>query len=127
MITLNVNGQDIDCYNGDIVKDTIETSVGTVPFEWSTGFTTEQAIYAIEQYINGTPVEVESTGQGWIIDLPSVTHPQAEITMIDFQVDLINFRWHGAQYSGDCAVGFEFTVDTTPAEIAGAIVNLVTA
>lgn len=127
MITLTVNGEQVDCYKGDIVRDTIETSVGTVPFEWSTGFTTEQAIYAIEQYINGTPVPVESTGQGWIIDLPSVTHPQAEITMIDFTVDLINFRWHGAEYNGDCAVGFVFTVDTTPEQIATAIVNIVTA
>jgi hypothetical protein len=124
MITLTVNEKDVDCYNGDIVRDTIETSVGTVPFEWSTGFTTEQAIYAIEQYLAGTPVHVESTGQGWIIDLPSVTHPHAEITMIDFSVDLINFRWHGAQYNGDCAVEFVFTVDTTPAEVAGAIVAL---
>jgi hypothetical protein len=125
MITLTVNGEQVDCYYGDIVRDTIETSVGTVPFEWSTGFTPAQAIYAIEQFLAGTPVEVQSTGQGWIIDLPSVTHPQAEITMIDFTVDLINFRWHGAQYNGDCAVAFNFTLDTTPMEVAGAIVGLV--
>lgn len=127
MIILTVNDQIIEVYSGDILRDTLVTSVGTVPFEWSTGFTPAQAIYAIEQFLAGTPVEVQSTGQGWIIDLPSVTHPQAEITMIDFQVDLINFRWHGAEYNGDCAVGFVFTVDTTPAQIATAIVNIVTA
>jgi hypothetical protein len=115
---------DIECYSGDIVKDTIETSVGTVPFEWSTGFQLDQAIYAIEQYLAGTPVEVQSTGQGWLIDLPSETHPQAEITTIDFVTNLINFRWHGTQYNGDCAVEFTFKIDTTPAEVAGAIVSL---
>jgi len=115
---------DIECYSGDIVKDTIETSVGTVPFEWSTGFEIVDVVYAIEQYLAGTPVEVESTGQGWLIDLPSETHPQAEITTIDFVTNLINFRWHGSAYQGDCAVEFTFTVDTTPAEVAGAIVSL---
>jgi hypothetical protein len=124
MITLTVNGEQVDCYNGDIVKDTIETSVGTVPFEWSTGFAPEQAIYAIEQFINGTPVEVQSTGQGWIIDLASETHPQAEINTIDFMSNLVNFRWIDSAYTGDCAAQLVFTVETTPAEVAGAITAL---
>jgi hypothetical protein len=124
MITLTVDEQTVDVYAGDIVHDTLKTSVGLVPFEWSTGFTPAQAITAISDYLAGNPHTPESTGKGWVIDLPSVTHPQAEITEIDFDADLINFRWRGAVYSGDCAVGFEFTIDTTPAEVAGAIVAL---
>jgi hypothetical protein len=117
---------DIECYSGDIVKDTIETSVGTVPFEWSTGFSPEQAEAAVEAFINGDPVEVESTGEGWVIDLPSESHPQAEITSIDFEANLINFRWRGSVYGGDCAVEFAFKIDTKPEEVAAAIVGLIT-
>jgi hypothetical protein len=117
---------DIECYSGDIVKDTIETSVGTVPFEWSTGFEIVDVVYAIEQYLAGTPVEVESTGEGWIIDLPSATHPQTEIESVDFDANLINFKWRGAAYGGDCAVEFVFTLETTPEQVAGAIVGLIT-
>lgn len=124
MLTVIANDQTVDIYRGDIVHDTIETSVGTVPFEWTTGFNQAQAIAAIEAFLDGTPLEVQSTGLGWIIDLPSVTHPQAEITDVDYMVNLINFRWRGSVYSGDCAVGLEFTLDTTPMEVAGAIVGL---
>ena len=126
MIELTVNEQLIRVHSGDIVRDTLKTSVGTVPFEWSTGFAPEQAVYAIEQFLAGTPVEVESTGEGWIIDLPSQTHPQAEITDIDFNTDLINFRWKNSAYSGDCAVEFAFALDTTPEELASAIASQVT-
>jgi hypothetical protein len=125
-LTLTVNDEAVEVYLGDIVKDTIETSVGTVPFEWSTGFEIVDVVYAIEQYLAGTPVEVESTGEGWIIDLPSETHPQAEITSIDFEANLINFRWRGSVYGGDCAVEFAFNIDTTPDEVAAAIVGLIT-
>jgi hypothetical protein len=124
MLTVTANDQSVDIYRGDIVRDTIETSVGVVPFEWTTGFSPEQAIAAIEAYLDGEPLEVSSTGEGWIIDLPSVTHPQAEITDVDYMTNLINFRWRGSIYSGDCAVGLEFTLETTPAEVAGAIVGL---
>ena len=125
MIILTINEQDIRVHRGDIVNDTLITSIGTVPFEWSTGFSPSQAIAAIEAFMAGTPLEVNSTGEGWLIDLPSVTHPQAEITDIDFDVDLINFRWRNSVFNGDCAVAFEFTLDTSPMEVAGAIVGLV--
>jgi hypothetical protein len=125
-LTLTVNDEAVEVYLGDIVRDTIETSVGTVPFEWSTGFEVDQAIYAIEQFLAGTPVEVTTTGQGWIIDLPSVTHPQAEIESVDFDANLINFKWRGAAYGGDCAVEFVFTLETTREQVAGAIVGLIT-
>ena len=125
MITLNVNDQTVDCYSGDIVNDTLSTSVGVVPFEWSTGFQVQQAIDAIAADMAGTPVPVISTGHGWVIDLPSTTHPQVEVKEIDFVTDLINFCWRGTSYNGDCAIGFEFTVDTTPAEVAAACVALV--
>lgn len=125
MITLTVEGQQVDCYGGDIVNDTLNTSVGVVPFEWSTGFQVTQAIDAIAAYLAGTPVPVTSTGIGWIIDLPSATHPQAEIKEIDFVVNLINFCWRGSDYNGDCGIQFEFTTSTTPAEVAAAIVALV--
>lgn len=124
MLTVTANEQSVDIYRGDIVRDTIETSVGTVPFEWTTGFNQAQAIAAIEAFLDGTPMEVQSTGEGWIIDLPSVTHPQAEITDVDYTVNLINFRWRGSVYSGDCAVDLEFSLDTTPMDVAGAIVAL---
>jgi hypothetical protein len=125
MITLTVDGQQVDCYSGDIVNDTLNTSVGVVPFEWSTGFELQQAIDAIAAYLAGTPVPVTSTGLGWVIDLPSATHPQVEVKEIDFVTDLINFCWLGTQYPGDCAVAFEFTIATTPAEVAAACVALV--
>jgi hypothetical protein len=125
MITVLVGDQSVDCYSGDIVNDSVETSVGTVPFEWSTGFALQQMIDAITAYLAGTPVPVTSTGVGWIIDLPSSTHPQAEIKEIDFVVNMINFRWRGSDYNGDCGVEFTFTVDTTPVEVAAAIVSLV--
>ena len=125
MITVLVGDQSVDCYSGDIVNDSIDTSVGVVPFEWSTGFQLQQVIDAIAAYLAGTPVPVTSTGIGWLIDLPSATHPQAEIKEIDFVVNLINFCWRGSDYNGDCGVTFTFTVDTTPSEVAAAIVALV--
>ena len=125
MIILTINEQDIRVHRGDIVNDTLITSIGTVPFEWSTGFEPQQAIDAIAAYLAGTPVTVESTGAGWVIPLPSVTHPAAEVTEIDFVVNRINFRWHNSVYNGDCGIDFNFTLDTTPAEVAGAIVGIV--
>ncbi|WP_237133816.1 hypothetical protein [Pseudohongiella sp. O18] len=130
MIELSVSGQQVECYYGDIVNDTIKTSVGVVPFEWSTGFAVNDAIAAIENFLAQSgenppqPIIVQSTGRGWIIDLPSASHPQAEITEIDFVTDKIVFRWIGTEYTGDCAVDFVFTTETTPAEVAGAIVGL---
>ena len=130
MLTVTANEQSVDVFRGDLVHDTIETSVGTVPFEWSTGFTAVAAIAAIETHLDydpetdEAPAAIESTGEGWILDLPSETHPQAEITDVDYVAGLINFKWRGGPYSGDCAVSFDFTLDTTPAEIAGAIVGV---
>lgn len=125
MITVMVGEANVDCYSGDIVNDTLNTSVGVIPFEWSTGVQLRQVIDAIAAYLAGTPVPVTSTGIGWIIDLPSATHPQAEIKEIDFVVNLINFCWRESDYNGDCGVTFTFTVDTTPSEVAAAIVALV--
>ncbi|OFE11368.1 hypothetical protein PHACT_12485 [Pseudohongiella acticola] len=125
MLTVTANEQSIDIYRGDIVRDTIETSVGLVPFEWTTGFSLAAAVEAIEAFLDDEPLEIESTGRGWIIDLESETHPQAEITDIDFMVNLINFKWIDGPYPGDCAVNYEFTTDTTPAELTGAILALI--
>lgn len=125
MLTVTANGQSVDIYRGDIVHDTIETSVGVVPFEWTTGFNRDDAVAAIESFIDGVPLVIESTGEGWILDLPSVTHPQVEITDVDYLTNLINFRWRGSVYSGDCAVTLEFTLDTTPSEVAGAVAALI--
>jgi len=124
MLTVTANEQSVDVYRGDLVRDTIETSVGTVPFEWTMGFTVPAAVAVIEAFLDGTPLVVESTGEGWVLDLPSATHPQAEITDVDYVAGLINFRWRGGPYSGDCAVAFPFTLATTPAEIAAAIVGV---
>ena len=130
MLTVTANGSPVDVFRGDLVQDTIETSVGTVPFEWSTGFTAVAAIAAIEAHLDydpetdEPPVDIESTGEGWILDLPSETHPQAEITDVDYVVGLINFKWSGGPYSGDCAVSFDFSLDTAPEQIAGAIVSV---
>ena len=130
MLTVTVNGSPVDVYRGDLVQDTIVTSVGTVPFEWSTGFTAVAAIAAIETHLDydpetdEAPAAIESTGEGWILDLPSATHPQAEITDVDYVAGLINFKWRSGPYSGDCAVSFDFSLDTTPTEIAAAIVGV---
>ncbi|WP_339859143.1 hypothetical protein [Pseudohongiella acticola] len=125
MLTVTANEQSVDIYRGDIVRDTIVTSVGVVPFEWTTGFNKDDAIAAIEAFLDGEPLEVESTGEGWIINLESESHPQAEITDVDYMVGLINFRWRGSIYSGDCAVSMEFNLDTTPAQVAGAVAALI--
>lgn len=124
MIQLTVNGQAVNVSSGDIVRDTLTTDVGVVPFEWSTGFTVQQAVDAITAYLTGDPLEVQSTGAGWIIDLPSETHPQAEITGIDFVTNLINFRWIGSSYSGDCATPFTFTIDTTAGDLVTAVMGV---
>ena len=124
MLTVTANGNPVEVYRGYLVQDTIDTSVGVVPFEWTLGFTVHAAVAAIEAFLDGTPLVVESTGQGWILDLPSDTHPQAEITDVDYVAGLINFRWRDGPYSGDCAVAFSFSLDTTPAEIAAAIVGV---
>ena len=118
------NEQSVYVYRGDLVRDTIETSVGVVPFEWTLGFSLPAAIAAIEAFLDGTPLLFESTGEGWLLDLESETHPQAEITDVDYTVDLINFKWRGGPWYGDCAAAFAFSLATTPAEIAGAIVAL---
>ena len=47
-----------------------------------------QAVAAIEAFLDGTPLEVETTGEGWVLDLPSATHPQAEITDVDYVAGL---------------------------------------
>lgn len=125
MITCMVGEANVDCYSGDIVNNALDTSVGTVPFEWSTKFQLQQAIDAIAAYLAGAPGSVTSTGQGWIVDLPSQTHPQAEITEIDFVANLINFRWVGGSYGGDCATAFEFTLATTAADVRAAVQSLV--
>ena len=130
MLTVTANEQSVDVYRGDLVQDTIVTSVGTVPLEWSTGFTAVAAIAAIKAHLDydpetdEAPAAIESTGEGWILDLPSATHPQAEITDVDYVSNVINFRWRNGPYAGDCAAAFEFSLDTTPAEIAGAIVGV---
>jgi len=124
MLTVTANEQSVDVYRGNLVGDAIHTSVGVVPFEWAMGFTVPAAVAAIEAFLDGTPLEVETTGEGWILDLPSETHPQAEITDVDYVVGLINFKWRGGPYSGDCAVSFDFSLDTTPTEIAAAIVGV---
>ena len=124
MLTDTANEQSVDVFRGDLVHDTIETSVGLVPFEWTMGFTVPTAVAAIEAFLDGTPLVVESTGEGWILDLPSATHPQAEITDVDYVAGLINFKWRSGPYSGDCAVSFDFSLDTTPTEIAAAIAGV---
>ena len=124
MLTVTANEQSVDVYRGDLVRDTIETSVGVVPFEWTMGFTFPAAVAAIEAFLDETPLVVESTGEGWVLDLPSETHPQAEITDVDYVTNLINFRWRGGPYTGDCATELAFSLDTTPTEIAGAIVGV---
>ena len=130
MLTVTANEQSVDVYRGNLVGDTIDTSVGVVPFEWSTGFTAAAAIAAIETHLDydpetdEAPAAIESTGEGWILDLPSATHPQAEITDVDYVAGLINFKWRSGPYSGDCAVSFDFSLDTTPTEIAAAIVGV---
>jgi len=124
MLTVTANEQSVDVFRGDLVHDTIETSVGLVPFEWTMGFTVPTAVAAIEAFLDGTPLEVETTGEGWILDLPSATHPQAEITDVDYVAGLINFKWRSGPYSGDCAVSFDFSLDTAPEQIAGAIVSV---
>ena len=124
MLTVTANEQSVDLYRGNLVGDAIDTSVGVVPFEWTMGFTVPAAVAAIEAFLDGAPVAVETTGEGWILDLPYDTHPQAEITDVDYVAGLINFKWRGGPYSGDCAVAFSFTLDTTPAEIAAAIVGV---
>jgi len=124
MLTVTANEQSVDVFRGDLVHDTIETSVGLVPFEWTMGFTVPTAVAAVEAFLDGAPLEVETTGEGWILDLPSATHPQAEITDVDYVAGLINFKWRSGPYGGDCAVSFDFSLDTTPTEIAAAIVGV---
>ena len=124
MLTVTANEQSVDVYRGNLVGDAIDTSVGVVPFEWTMGFTVPAAVAAIEAFLDETPLVVELTGEGWVLDLPSETHPQAEITDVDYVAGLINFKWRGGPYSGDCAVSFDFSLDTTPTEIAAAIVGV---
>lgn len=124
MITIVVDDLTVDCYSGDIVNDIIHTSVGAVPFEWSTGFELQQATDAITAYLAGEAVVPESTGSGWFIYTASLTHPCIEVQSIDFVNNLLNFRWEGG-YPGDCAVAFDFTESTTPAEIVAACASLI--
>ena len=124
MLTVTANEQSVDVYRGNLVGDAIDTSVGVVPFEWTLGFSVLAAVAAIEAFLAGAPVAVETTGEGWVLDLPSETHPQAEITDVDYVAGLINFKWRGGPYGGDCAVSFDFSLDTAPEQIAGAIVSV---
>lgn len=41
-----------------------------------------------------------------VIDTGVDTHPQISVDGVDFKNGLVNFRWVGAPYSGDCAEPF---------------------
>jgi hypothetical protein len=38
------------------------------------------------------------------------THPEIEITGMDFEKSLVNFRWIGGTYAGDCSETFVLSV-----------------
>lgn len=120
MITLPISeGVTVDCYRANFVTDTIQTSVGDVPFEWTVDFTIPAVIEAIQNFVAGTPNEVESTGAGWIVP---VGERMVEITDADFMCQKLNFRWiAGSEYSGDCAVDFTFTAESTVGDVITAL------
>lgn len=45
-----------------------------------------------------------------IIDTGVTTHPKIEITGVDFEKELVNFRWIGGVYSGDCSESFVISI-----------------
>lgn len=65
-----------------------------------------------------------------ILDTGVETHPQIAVDAADFKNDLINFRWIGGPYSGDCAEPFlisiaehgELTINQVIAGIAQAMI-----
>jgi hypothetical protein len=45
-----------------------------------------------------------------IIDTGVESHPQIEITGVDFEKEMVHFRWIGGVYSGDCSEPFTITL-----------------
>lgn len=61
-----------------------------------------------------------------IIDLDSETHPQADVTSVDLERGIVNFRWVGAEYSGECAVEYQVNPENFVADCTAAIQSLLT-
>jgi len=106
------------------VVDVIQTSVGDVPYEWTPEFDEAGVIAAIEASVAGSPLEVEGNGIGWVLPVGA---RQVEVTDADYDADLLNFRWLDGAYRGDCSIPFEFSKETTAADVQSAIASLIEA
>ena len=113
----------------DFVQDTItatlpDTGGAVIPFLWTTTTTEAGVVAGLDAYIADPSITVESNAHGLIVDTGSATHPQAEITGQDMDNDLLQFRWINGPYSGDCAINFVFTTETTAADLKSAIIAI---
>lgn len=112
----------VDLLKSQFVNDIIQTSVGDVPYEWTTEFTANDIDAAIQNYLEGTPNEVVGNGVGFIIP---VEGREVEVLEADYTVDYLNFRWRtGSNYKGECAIVFAFSESTTAADIVAAVAGL---
>ena len=113
----------------DFVQDTItatlpDTGDAVIPFLWTTATTEADVVAGIDAYIADPSITVEPNATGLIVKTGSATHPQAEITGQDMDNDLLQFRWINGPYSGDCAISFVFTTETTAADLESAIIAI---
>ena len=113
----------------DFVQDTItatlpDTGDGAIPFLWTTTTTEADVVAGVDAYIADPSITVEPNATGLIVNTGSATHPHAEITGQDMDNDLLQFRWINGPYSGDCAISFVFSTETTAADLESAIIAI---
>jgi hypothetical protein len=110
----------------DFVQDVMTATlpiIGKValPFLWTVDTKTADVVAGINAYIADPSITVTPNGHGLIFSTGATKHPQAEITGHDMDNNMLQFRWVGGPYTGDCAVPFVFTTSTAPADFEAAI------
>jgi hypothetical protein len=128
-IELTVSTGEALVHQVDFVQDTIaatlpDTGDAVIPFLWVIGTTEADVIAGIDAYIADPSITVQTNASGLIFSTNSATHPQAEVTGQDMDNDLLQFRWVNGPYTGDCAINFVFTTETTAADLESAIIAI---
>ena len=128
-LELTVSTGEAFVHQVDFVQDTItatlpDTGDAVIPFLWTTTTTEADVVAGIDAYIAGPSITVEPNATGLIFNTGSATHPQAEVTGQDMDNNLLQFRWVNGPYTGDCAINFVFTTETTAADLESAIIAI---
>lgn len=110
----------------DLIYCLIEEKQHIVPMEWTVESNPVSAVAAIEAYLANEPFVIDGNGHGLFVTLGQPNHPGAEVTGADFEHDLLDFRWTGAAYTGDCSTPITWTLSSSATEIVTTLIAIVT-